>query len=77
MLRKSIFQGVTMTDFVYNPALFEKLGVPQPVNDWTRDDFAKTALFAMSTLSLIPLFAVFIFFQKYAIKGITAVSVKA
>lgn len=34
------------------------------------------ALFAMSTLSLIPLFAVFIFFQKYLIEGITAGGVK-
>ncbi|WP_077624708.1 carbohydrate ABC transporter permease [Sediminibacillus massiliensis] len=34
------------------------------------------ALFAMSTLSLIPLFVVFIFFQKYIIEGITAGSVK-
>jgi len=34
------------------------------------------ALFAMSTLSLIPLFAVFIFFQRYLIEGITAGGVK-
>ena len=34
------------------------------------------ALFAMSTLSLIPLFAVFIFFQKYLIEGITTGGVK-
>ncbi|MBM7651822.1 carbohydrate ABC transporter permease [Neobacillus cucumis] len=34
------------------------------------------ALFAMSTLSLIPLFAIFIFFQKYLIEGITAGGVK-
>nr|WP_263324754.1 carbohydrate ABC transporter permease [Neobacillus sp. Marseille-Q6967] len=34
------------------------------------------ALFAMSTLSLVPLFAVFIFFQKYLIEGITAGGVK-
>ncbi|WP_400243635.1 carbohydrate ABC transporter permease [Niallia sp. JL1B1071] len=34
------------------------------------------ALFAMSTLSLIPLFIVFIFFQKYLIEGITAGGIK-
>ncbi|EAR68641.1 putative transport system permease ABC transporter protein [Bacillus sp. NRRL B-14911] len=34
------------------------------------------ALFAMSTLSLIPLFIIFIFFQKYLIEGITAGGVK-
>lgn len=34
------------------------------------------SLFAMSTLSLIPLFAMFITFQKYVIEGITSGSVK-
>jgi len=34
------------------------------------------ALFAMSTLSLIPLFLVFVFLQKYLIEGVTAGSVK-
>ncbi|PPA70407.1 carbohydrate ABC transporter permease [Jeotgalibacillus proteolyticus] len=34
------------------------------------------ALFAMSALSLIPLFVVFIFFQRYIIEGITAGGVK-
>jgi multiple sugar transport system permease protein len=34
------------------------------------------ALFAMSTLSLIPLFAIFIFFQKYLIEGITSGGLK-
>lgn len=34
------------------------------------------ALFAMSTLSLIPLFAVFIFFQRYLIEGITTGGLK-
>lgn len=34
------------------------------------------ALFAMSTLSLIPLFAMFIGFQNYLVEGITAGSVK-
>jgi multiple sugar transport system permease protein len=33
-------------------------------------------LFAMSTLSLVPLFAVFIFFQKYLIEGITTGGLK-
>jgi multiple sugar transport system permease protein len=34
------------------------------------------ALFAMSSLSLVPVFIIFIFFQKYLIDGITAGSVK-
>jgi ABC-type sugar transport system, permease component len=34
------------------------------------------ALFAMSTLSLIPLFLIFVFLQKYLIEGVTAGSVK-
>jgi multiple sugar transport system permease protein len=34
------------------------------------------ALFAMSTLSLIPLFAMFIGFQTYLVEGITAGSIK-
>jgi len=34
------------------------------------------ALFAMSTLSLIPLFVVFIFFQRYLIEGITTGGLK-
>lgn len=34
------------------------------------------AMFAMSTVSLIPLFAIFIFFQRYLIEGITAGGVK-
>lgn len=34
------------------------------------------ALFAMSTLSLIPLFAVFVFFQRYLIEGITTGGLK-
>lgn len=34
------------------------------------------ALFAMSTLSLIPLFAMFVGFQKYLVEGITAGSIK-
>ncbi|WP_248927930.1 carbohydrate ABC transporter permease [Paenibacillus hamazuiensis] len=33
-------------------------------------------LFAMSTLSLVPVFAIFIFFQKFLIEGITAGGVK-
>ncbi|MFB5188827.1 carbohydrate ABC transporter permease [Alicyclobacillus fastidiosus] len=33
-------------------------------------------LFAMSTLSLVPLFLVFIFFQKYLVEGITVGGVK-
>lgn len=33
-------------------------------------------LFAMSTLSLIPLFLMFVFFQNYLIEGVTAGSVK-
>jgi multiple sugar transport system permease protein len=34
------------------------------------------ALFAMSTISLIPLFLMFVFFQNYLVEGITAGSVK-
>jgi len=34
------------------------------------------ALFAMSTLSLIPLFLIFVFLQKYLIEGVTAGSIK-
>ncbi|GGJ08331.1 ABC transporter permease [Alicyclobacillus cellulosilyticus] len=34
------------------------------------------ALFAMSTLSLVPLFAVFLFFQRYLIEGIVAGGLK-
>lgn len=34
------------------------------------------ALFAMSTLSLVPLFLMFVFFQNYLVEGITAGSVK-
>jgi len=34
------------------------------------------AMFAMSTLSLIPLFVIFIFFQKYLIEGIAAGGLK-
>lgn len=34
------------------------------------------ALFAMSTLSLLPLFLMFVFFQNYLVEGITAGSIK-
>lgn len=34
------------------------------------------AMFAMSTLSLIPLFVIFVFFQRYLIEGITTGSLK-
>ena len=34
------------------------------------------ALFAMSTLSMLPLFLIFVFLQKYLIEGVTAGSVK-
>jgi multiple sugar transport system permease protein len=34
------------------------------------------AMFAMSTLSLIPLFVVFVFFQRYLIEGIATGSLK-
>ncbi|MFW6022650.1 MAG: carbohydrate ABC transporter permease [Halanaerobiaceae bacterium] len=34
------------------------------------------AMFAMSVLSLVPLFAIFVFFQKYIVEGITSGSVK-
>jgi multiple sugar transport system permease protein len=39
-------------------------------------DSAWGALFAMSILSLVPVFAMFIFFQKYLIEGIAAGGVK-
>ncbi len=34
------------------------------------------AMFSMSVLSLVPLFVIFVFFQKYIVEGITAGSVK-
>ncbi|MFP4662190.1 MAG: carbohydrate ABC transporter permease [Halanaerobiales bacterium] len=34
------------------------------------------AMFAMSVLSLVPLFTIFVFFQKYIVEGITSGSVK-
>lgn len=34
------------------------------------------AMFAMSVLSLVPLFVIFVFFQKYIVEGITAGGVK-
>ncbi|MFP4661743.1 MAG: carbohydrate ABC transporter permease [Halanaerobiales bacterium] len=34
------------------------------------------AMFAMSVLSLVPLFVIFVFFQKYIVEGITSGSVK-
>jgi len=34
------------------------------------------ALFAMNTLSLVPLFLIFVFLQKYLVEGITAGSIK-
>jgi multiple sugar transport system substrate-binding protein len=39
-----VAQGVTMTGWVYNPTLFDKLGVQKPAKDWTWDDFVKTTL---------------------------------
>lgn len=36
-----VAKGVTMPGWVYNPALFDKLGVAYPDPNWTWDDFAK------------------------------------
>jgi multiple sugar transport system permease protein len=42
---------------------------PAAVSDWG-------AMFAMSTLSLVPVFAVFLFFQRYIVEGISTTGLK-
>jgi multiple sugar transport system permease protein len=42
---------------------------PAAVSDWG-------AMFAMSTLSLLPVFAVFLFFQRYIVEGISTTGLK-
>ena len=42
---------------------------PSAVSDWS-------AMFAMSTLSLLPVFAVFLLLQKFLLDGVTAGGVK-
>ncbi|MER2061008.1 MAG: sugar ABC transporter substrate-binding protein [Niallia sp.] len=37
-----VAQGVTMSGYAYNPALFDKLGVPYPKSNWTWEDFENT-----------------------------------
>jgi multiple sugar transport system substrate-binding protein len=39
-----IAQGVTMSGFVYNKALFDKLGVEYPKQNWTYEDFTNKVL---------------------------------
>jgi multiple sugar transport system permease protein len=34
------------------------------------------AIFAMATLSLIPVFAIFLFFQRYLVQGISTTGLK-
>lgn len=42
---------------------------PNSVTNWG-------AIFAMATLSLIPVFTIFIFFQRYLIQGISTTGLK-
>ena len=37
-----VAQGVTMSGYAYNPALFDELGVPYPKANWTWEDFENT-----------------------------------
>ena len=42
---------------------------PTSVSDWG-------AMFAMATLSIIPIFLIFVFFQKYLVNGISTEGLK-
>lgn len=42
---------------------------PSSISDWG-------PMFAMATLSIIPIFLVFVFFQKYLVKGISTEGLK-
>jgi len=61
--------------YLNNPRMFtaalalRNFAEPVGVTDWT-------AIFAMSTLSLIPLFLMFLFFQKYLVEGISTTGLK-
>jgi len=66
-----------MSPLIYlnNPRMFtaalalRNFAEPVGITDWT-------AIFAMSTLSLIPLFVMFIFFQRYLVEGISTTGLK-
>jgi multiple sugar transport system permease protein len=61
--------------YLYNPALFTvSLALRMFVDATGQSSWG--SLFAMSTLSLIPLFLLFIVFQRYLIEGITTGSIK-
>jgi multiple sugar transport system permease protein len=56
---------------LYTASLALKLfSDPSSVSDWG-------AMFAMSTVSLLPVFLVFIFFQRYIVQGISTTGLKA
>ena len=42
---------------------------PTSITDWG-------AMFAMATLSIIPIFLIFVFFQKYLVNGISTEGLK-
>jgi len=61
--------------YINNPRMFpvalalRNFAEPAGVTDWT-------AIFAMSVLSLIPLLAIFLFFQRYLVEGISTTGLK-
>ena len=67
------FQGPLI--YLSNPNLYtislalRAMSDPNSVTNWG-------AIFAMATLSLIPVFAIFIFFQRYLIQGISTTGLK-
>jgi multiple sugar transport system permease protein len=67
------FQGPLI--YLSNPKLYtislalRAMSDPNSVTNWG-------AIFAMATLSLIPVFAIFIFFQRYLVQGISTTGLK-
>jgi multiple sugar transport system permease protein len=67
------FQGPLI--YLSNPNLYpislalRAMSDPNSVTNWG-------AIFAMATLSLIPVFAIFIFFQRYLVEGISTTGLK-
>jgi multiple sugar transport system permease protein len=61
--------------YLSNPRLYtislalRAMSDPNSVTNWG-------AIFAMSTLSLVPVFAIFIFFQRYLVQGISTTGLK-